>query len=380
MEDPVLLVLCDSVRNIDLRYASHLWLARTNGFRPVLANWRDVRVGRRGTAVSNAVEVTPELRLRRRDREITVAPSVVLHRKLLWNRSEQLIERLAEAHPGAILSYGAPWRLISRKWTGEALFRDGERKGIVVPRPSTYLVAKADIGSKLHDVGRAHSLIFKPSTGSQCHGIWLSTPRSFNVVAERLRRGRRGAYVAQDLVPNPVLYDGKKVDLRLYVLVTSFRPLRMKLYREGVVRIAARRYRDAADDPALAELTGCCYRRRRRQVIENIPVAALLERLRAEGFPTDAFWSDAEQVLFNAFRCLGAYGGMEHVPHLDRRYYLGGVDLLLADCGDVLRPLFIETNYVPQLNGWGRQADHSLRETHGQWLRDLRTLALERAA
>jgi len=205
MEDPELLVLCDSVRNIDLRHASHLWLARTSGFRPVLASWRDVQVGPRRTEVSNAVEVTPELRLRHRGRETAIAPAVVLHRKLLWSQSEQLIERLAEAHPGALLSYGAPWRLISRKWTGEMLFREGERNGIVVPRPSTYLVAKADIGRKLRDVGRRRPLIFKPSTGSQCHGIWLSTPRSFNVIAERLRRGRRGAYVAQDLVPNPVL-------------------------------------------------------------------------------------------------------------------------------------------------------------------------------
>ena len=380
VEDPVLLVLCDRVRNVDLRYASHLSLARTNGFRPVLVNWRDVRVAPERTELTNALEVTSDLRLRRLPDASPIAPAVVLHRKLLWNRSSRLIERLAEAHPHALLSYGAPWGVISRKWTGETLFREGERDGITVSRPSTYLVPKADIARKLRDVGHRNPLIFKPSTGSQCHGIWLSTPRSFNTVAQRLRRSGRDAYVAQDLLPNPVLYDGKKVDLRLYVLVTSFRPLRLKLYREGVVRIAARRFSEAEGDPALAELTGCCYRRRRRQHIENISVAALLERLKAEGFPTADFWSDAEQLLQNAFRCLAAFPGFARVPYLERRYYLGGVDVLLADCGDVLRPLFIETNYVPQLNGWGREVDHSLRETHREWLRDLRLQALERAA
>jgi len=380
VEDPVLLVLCDSVRNVDLRYASHLWLARTNGFRPVLVNWREVHVETQRTTVTHALEVTRELRLRRLPDANPIAPAVVLHRKLIWNRSSRLIEQLAEAHPGALLSYGAPWSLISRKWTGEVLFREGERNGIVVSRPSTYLVAKSEVARKLRDVGRRTPLIFKPSTGSQCHGIWLSTPRSFNAVAQRLCGSGRDAYVTQDLLPNPVLYNGKKVDLRLYVLVTSFRPLRMKLYREGVVRIAATRFCEAEGDPALAQLTGCCYRRRKRQPIENISVAALLERLRAEGFPTADFWSDAEQLLLSAFRCLAAFPGIERVPHLERRYYLGGVDVLLADCGDVVRPLFIETNYVPQLNGWGHAVDHSLRETHGEWLRDLRSLALERAA
>src|SRR5262249_53562742 len=128
------------------------------------------------------------------------------------------------------------------------------------------------------------------------------------------------------------------------------------------------------------ELTGCCYRKRRHQHIENISVASLVEGLKAEGFPMGDFWRELENLVVDAFQCLASHPAMARVPHLDRRYYLGGVDVLLTDCGDAVRPLFIETNYVPQLNGWGPAVDHSLRDTHREWLCDLRSLASRLAA
>lgn len=48
--------------------------------------------------------------------------------------------------------------------------------------------------------------------------------------------------VAQHYLRNPLLLDGFKWDLRLYVLVTSFQPLEAFIYREGFVRLSTAKF------------------------------------------------------------------------------------------------------------------------------------------
>ena len=71
----------------------------------------------------------------------------------------------------------------------------------------------------------------KPVGSCQGKGIFLTS--SFEQVAST-----KEAMVVQEYVPDPLLIDGLKFDLRIYVLVTSVDPLRILIYENGLVRFA----------------------------------------------------------------------------------------------------------------------------------------------
>lgn len=90
--------------------------------------------------------------------------------------------------------------------------------------------------------------IMKPCGKSQGAGIFLINKLS------KLKKWSREAktsfhpqigkesYVISRYIDNPLLIGGKKFDLRLYVLVTSFRPLKVYLFKLGFCRFCTVKY------------------------------------------------------------------------------------------------------------------------------------------
>lgn len=78
--------------------------------------------------------------------------------------------------------------------------------------------------------------------------LWIMKPvnsacgRGVKVVNKLTKIQNRKDYLVSDYIPNPHLINELKYDLRVYVLITSFDPLRVYFYKEGLVRFATEKY------------------------------------------------------------------------------------------------------------------------------------------
>ncbi len=81
----------------------------------------------------------------------------------------------------------------------------------------------------------SRTYIVKPDAGSQGRGIHLT--KTLDDVSPLENQ------VAQLYVPNPLLVEGFKFDIRIYVLITSIRPLHVYMYKDGLVRLCTEPYK-----------------------------------------------------------------------------------------------------------------------------------------
>ncbi|CAD5225891.1 unnamed protein product [Bursaphelenchus okinawaensis] len=111
--------------------------------------------------------------------------------------------------------------------------------------------------------------IMKPVSGAQGRGIFLfkklkeiqEWKKLFyaTLCYEAQKGGKSDAdtqpYVVQSYIHKPYLIGGKKFDVRLYVLVTSFRPLNAWVHREGFSRFSHSQYSLESVEDAYVHLT-----------------------------------------------------------------------------------------------------------------------------
>jgi len=62
------------------------------------------------------------------------------------------------------------------------------------------------------------------------------------VITKTTKIKRKANRIISEYIAHPHLINGFKYDLRLYVLVTSYDPLRIYLYEEGLTRFATEQY------------------------------------------------------------------------------------------------------------------------------------------
>ncbi|CAM9516685.1 unnamed protein product, partial [Ectocarpus sp. 4 AP-2014] len=94
-----------------------------------------------------------------------------------------------------------------------------------------------DVNSSKSGRAKRRYYIVKPVGGCQGKDIFLTSGW------KRVSTTNQEPAVAQRYVSNPLLIDGYKCDLRVYVLVTSVCPLRVMLHKRGLVRLCTSKYR-----------------------------------------------------------------------------------------------------------------------------------------
>ena len=76
------------------------------------------------------------------------------------------------------------------------------------------------------------------------HRLWILKPansscgRGIKIVTKKTKHIPRKQYVVSEYIASPHLLNGFKYDLRLYVFITSYEPLTIYLYHDGLVRFA----------------------------------------------------------------------------------------------------------------------------------------------
>ena len=131
------------------------------------------------------------------------------------------------------------------------------------------------------------NVIVKPSGGAKCEGIGIVPHDSLAPLAREVANGSRPSFVAQDLVRNVFLFEGRRWDIRLYALATSLSPLEYVVYRQGVARTA-----DVASDQKsenlVAWLTGESYRKKQSLPVVNLPLTEMLQYVETTFHPRNA--------------------------------------------------------------------------------------------
>lgn len=74
----------------------------------------------------------------------------------------------------------------------------------------------------------------------------LSCGKGIKVISQKQEIKKKPGFVVSQYLSNPYLINGYKFDLRIYCLVTCYDPLKVYMFKEGLVRFATQKYTNSA--------------------------------------------------------------------------------------------------------------------------------------
>lgn len=196
--------------------------------------------------------------------------------------------------------------------------------------------------------------IVKPVASSRGRGVYLINNPNQIVLEDNILVSR--------YINNPLLIDDFKFDVRLYVLVTSYDPLVIYLYEEGLARFATVRYDQASKNikNQFMHLTNYSVNKKSGDYVScddpevedygnKWSMSAMLRYLKQEGRDTAALMASVEDLIIKTVvsaELAIATACKTFLSHRGSCFELYGFDVLIDD---TLKPWLLEVNLSPSL-------------------------------
>ncbi|XP_029452661.1 probable tubulin polyglutamylase TTLL2 [Rhinatrema bivittatum] len=210
--------------------------------------------------------------------------------------------------------------------------------------PNDYIKFVAEYTQESLSHGRRRSYwICKPIDLSRGRGIFI-----FHDIKDLTYHS---AVIVQKYITNPLLISGYKFDLRIYVCVTSFCPLTVYVYQEGLVRFATEKFDLDSLDNIYAHLTntsinkyGISYSKGKERV--GCGCKWTLSQFRSYLYSLDIdnvlLWQRIHNIVIMTLLAIAS-----QVPPTPNCFELFGFDVLIDEN---LKPWLLEVNYGPALS------------------------------
>ncbi len=219
--------------------------------------------------------------------------------------------------------------------------------------------------------------IVKPAASSQGKGIFVTDKMS--------DIPQKAEMIASRYIGNPLLIDGYKFDLRIYLAITSIEPLRLYVYEDGLVRFATCKYSPpggANKGNRFMHLTNYSVNKFNANFVANEDPAedgvgskwslvALRKYFATAGFKDDQIWERIEEIMIKtvlSIEPLIKSACDMYVPYRTNCFELLGFDILIDD---TYTPWLLEVNHSPSLN-CDAPIDQKIK---GELISDLFTMA-----
>ncbi|XP_074857722.1 tubulin monoglutamylase TTLL4 isoform X2 [Carettochelys insculpta] len=194
---------------------------------------------------------------------------------------------------------------------------------------------------------------------------------------------KRRPLLVQRYLHKPYLIGGSKFDLRLYVYVTCYDPLRIYLFQDGLVRFASCKYSSSMKSLSnkFMHLTNYSVNKKNAEYRPNADetacqghkwaLKALWSYLSQKGVNSEAIWEKIKDIVIKTIIASEPYVNSLLKLYVRRPYCcheLFGFDVMLDEN---LKPWILEVNISPSLHS-NSPLDVSIK---GQMIRDLLNLA-----
>ncbi|XP_053405828.1 uncharacterized protein LOC123566434 isoform X5 [Mercenaria mercenaria] len=206
--------------------------------------------------------------------------------------------------------------------------------------------------------------ILKPESGCQGRGIWVTKNPKDVKPHEHM--------ICQHYMSRPLLIDGFKFDLRIYVLVTSCDPLRIFVFKDGLARFATNKYMEPTHgnvDNVYMHLTNYAINKHSEDFVRDDEagskrrISTTNRYMARKGYDVDKMWADIDDTIIKTL--IAAHSVLKHnyrtcfPNHVKGSacFEILGFDVILDR---KLRPYVIEVNHSPSF-GTDSELDREIK-------------------